>query len=99
MLVLLDRLGRAAVQSGGEPVLGGLPDGVMYVAGLWDDPLVEFLMQVPELVYDGGLGGAADLAPVALAVVGVAERYFAAPQSRAVPVASGIAAGAAAVFE
>jgi hypothetical protein len=56
-------------------------------------------MQVPELVHHGGLGGAADLAPVALAVAGVPERYLAAPQSRAVPVAAGVTAGTAAVIE
>jgi len=51
-----------------------LPDGVVDVAGLRDDPLVEFLVQVPELVDDGGLGLAADFPPVALAVAGVPER-------------------------
>jgi hypothetical protein len=77
----------------------GLAYGVVDVAGLRGDALVEFLVQVPELVDDGGLGLPADLAPVALAVAGVAEGDLAAPQSGAVPVASGIAAGAAAVFE
>jgi hypothetical protein len=71
----------------------------VYVAGLRDDPLAEFGVQVPELVDDGGLSLAADLAPVALAVAGVPEGDLAAPQSRAVPVGSGVAAGAAAVFE
>jgi hypothetical protein len=51
-------------------------------------------MQVAELVHDGGLGLAADLAPLALPVAGVAQRQFTAPQARAVPVAV-----RAAVFE
>ena len=55
-------------------------------------------MQVAELIDDGGLGLAADLAAGALAVAGVAGRDLAAPQARAVPVAFGVAAGAA-VFE
>jgi hypothetical protein len=42
------------------------------VAGLGGDALAELVMQVAELVDDGGLGGAADLAPLALAVAGVA---------------------------
>jgi len=50
---------------------------------------------VAELVHDGGLGGAADLAPLALAVAGVAGGDLAAPQARAVPVALRVAAGAA----
>ena len=37
VLVLGDRLGRAAVQPVGEPVLGGLPDSVMGIAGLGGD--------------------------------------------------------------
>jgi hypothetical protein len=37
VLVLLDRLGGAAVEAVGEPVPGGLPDGVMGVAGLRGD--------------------------------------------------------------
>src|SRR6516162_6332758 len=41
VLVLLDCLGGAAVEPGGEPVLGGLAYGVVDVAGLGDDPLVE----------------------------------------------------------
>ena len=81
-----------------EPVLGGLPDGVVDVAGLGGDALVELGVQVAELVDDGGLGLAADLAPLALAVLCVAERQFAAPQAGAVPVAVRVAAGAA-VFE
>ena len=98
VLVLGDGLGRAAVQPVGEPVLGGLPDGVVDVAGLGGDALVELGVQVAELVDDGGLGLAADLAPVALAVAGVAEGDLAAPQAGAVPVAVRVAAGAA-VFE
>jgi hypothetical protein len=82
----------------GEPVLGGLADGVVGVAGLGGDAGVELGAQVAELVHDGGLGGAADLAPLAFAVAGVAHRDLAAPQARAVPVAVRVAAGAA-VFE
>ena len=82
VLVLRDRLGRAAVQPVGEPVLGGLPDGVVGVAGLGGDALVELGVQVAELVDDGGLGLAADLAAGALAVAGVAEGDLAAPQAR-----------------
>ena len=41
VLVLLDGFGGAAVQPVGEPVLGGLPDGVVGVAGLGGDALVE----------------------------------------------------------
>ena len=73
VLVLGDRLGGAAVQPVGEPVLGGLPDGVVGVAGLGGDPFVELGVQVAELVHDGGLGRAADLPPLALAVAGVAH--------------------------
>src|SRR6516225_4767555 len=61
-------------------------------------PFVELGVQVAELVDDGGLGGTADLAAGALAVAGVAEGDLAAPQAGAVPVAPGVAAGAA-VFE
>jgi hypothetical protein len=46
VLVLFDRLGGAAVEPGGEPVFGGLPDGVVYVACLRGDALVELLVQV-----------------------------------------------------
>ena len=74
VLVLGDCLGGAAVQPVGEPVLGGLPDGVVGVAGLGGDAFVELGVQVAELVHDGGLGRAADLAPLALAVAGVAQR-------------------------
>ena len=98
VLVLGDRLGGAAVQPGGEPVLGGLPDGVVGVAGLGGDALVELGVQVAELVHDGGLGLAADLAAGALAVAGVAEGDLAAPQAGAVPVAVRVPARAA-VFE
>jgi len=72
--VLRDRLGGAAVQPVGEPVLGGLPDGVVGVAGLRGDAFVELGVQVAELVHDGGLGLAADLPPLALPVAGVAQR-------------------------
>ncbi len=82
----------------GEPVLGGLPDGVVVVAGFGGDALVELVMQVAQFVDDGGLGGATDLAAGAFAVAGVAEGDFAAPQAGAVPVALRVAAGAA-VFE
>ncbi len=82
----------------GEPVLGGLPDGVVGVAGLGGGPFVELGAQVAELVDDGGLGGGADFAAGALAVAGVAEGDLAAPQAGAVPVAVRVAAGAA-VFE
>jgi hypothetical protein len=98
VLVFLDGLGRAAVEAGGEPVLGGLPDGVVDVAGLGGDALVELGVQVAELVDDGGLGLAADLAAGAFPVAGVPEGDLAAPQAGAVPVAPGVAAGAA-VFE
>ena len=98
VLVLLDGLGGAALEPVGEPVVGGLADGVVGVAGLGGDALVELGVQVAELVDDGGLGGAADLAAGAFPVAGVAEGDLAAPQARAVPVALGVAAGAA-VFE
>jgi hypothetical protein len=88
-------LGEAAVQPGGEPVLGGLPDGVMGVAGLGGDALVELQVQVAELIHDGGFGLAADLAPLACPGAGVAEGDLAAPQAREVPVPLGVAAGAA----
>ena len=81
-----------------EPVLGGLPDGVMGVAGLGGDALVELKAQVAELVHHGGLGGAADLAAGAFPVAGVPEGNLAVPQPRAMPVALRVAAGAA-VFE
>src|SRR6266571_3909603 len=91
ILVLLDRLGRAAVKPVREPVLCGLPYGVMGVTGLRDDPFVEILVQLLELVHDGGLGLAADLPPVALSAFGIPERYLTAPQPRAVPVAFRVA--------
>jgi hypothetical protein len=75
-----------------------LSDGVVGVAGFRGDPFVELGAQVAELVHDGGLGGAADLAAGALAVAGVAGGDLAAPQAGAVPVAVRVAAGAA-VFE
>ena len=74
VLVLGDRLGGAAVEPVGEPVLGGLPDGVVGVAGLGGDPFVELGVQVAELVHDGGLGLAADLPPLAPPVAGIAQR-------------------------
>ena len=98
VLVLGDGLGGAAVQSVGEPVLGGLADGVVDVAGLGTDPFVELGAQVAELVYHGGLGSAADLPPLALPVAGVAHGEFTAPQAGAVPVPLRVATGAA-VFE
>ena len=52
-------------------------------------------MQVAELVDDGGLGLAADLAAGALAVAGVPEGDLAAPQAGAIPVAVRVAARAA----
>ena len=55
-------------------------------------------MQVAELIHHGGLGLAADLAPLALPVAGVAHGELAAPQAGAVPVAVRVAAGPA-VFE
>ena len=70
----------------------------MGVAGLGGDAGVELGAQVAELVHDGGFGRAADLAPLAPAVAGVAQCQFAAPQAGAVPVAAGVATGAA-VFE
>jgi hypothetical protein len=68
------------------------------VAGLGGDALVELVVQVAELVDDGGFGGAADFAAGSCAVAGVAGGELAAPQARAVAVALGVAAGAA-VFE
>ena len=95
VLVLGDRFGGAAVQPTGEPVLGGLPDGVVGIAGFGGDSLVELQVQVQvaELVHDGGLGLAADLAAGAFPVAGVAHGEFAAPQARAVPVAFRVTAG------
>ena len=49
VLVLRDRLVGAAVEPVGEPVLGGLADGVVGVAGLGGDALVELVVQVAEL--------------------------------------------------
>ena len=100
VLVLRDRFGGAAVEPGGEPVRGGLPDGVVGVAGLGGDALVELEVQVAELVHDGGLGRAADLAAGAFPLVaGVPDGDLAAPQARAVPVAFGVAAGSAVLEE
>ena len=73
VLVLLDGLGGAALEPVGEPVVGGLPDGVVGVAGFGGDALVELVVQVAELVDDGGFGGAADFAAGAFPVAGVAE--------------------------
>ena len=55
-------------------------------------------MQLPESVQDGGFGRAADLPPLASAILGVAHSYLAAPQPWTVPVAFRITAGTA-VFE
>jgi hypothetical protein len=60
--------------------------------------LVELGVQVAELVHHGGLGRAADLAPLALPVARIAHGELAAPQAGAVPVAVRVAAGPA-VFE
>jgi hypothetical protein len=79
ILVLGDRLGRAALQPVLEPVLGGLPERVVGVAGLGGDARVELESQVAELVHDGYLGLAADLPPLALPVAGVPQRQLAAP--------------------
>ena len=73
VLVLGDGLGGAAVEPVGEPVLGGLPHGVVGVARLGGDPLVELGVQVAELIHHGGLGLAADLPPLALPVAGIAH--------------------------
>jgi hypothetical protein len=62
----------------GEPVLGGLPDGVVDVAGFGGEAFVEFGVQVAEFVDDGGFGGAADFAAGAGAVAGVAGGELAA---------------------
>jgi hypothetical protein len=62
----------------GEPVVGRLPDGVVDVACLGNDALVELGAQVAELVDDGGFGRAADFAAGAGAVAGVAGGDFAA---------------------
>jgi hypothetical protein len=48
VLVFLDGLGGAALEPVGEPVLGGLPDGVVGVAGLGGDAFVELEVQVAE---------------------------------------------------
>jgi hypothetical protein len=95
VLVLRHRFGGAAVQAVGEPVLGGLPECVVGVAGLRGDALVELVVQVPELVDDGRFGGAADLAAGPCAVAGVPGGEFATPQARAASVAVRVAAGAA----
>jgi hypothetical protein len=68
------------------------------IAGLGGDALVELVVQVAELVDDGGFGGAADFAPGAFAVAGVPGGELAAPQARAASVAVRVAARAA-VFE
>jgi hypothetical protein len=65
------------------------------VAGLVGDAIVKLGVQIAELVHDGGLGLAADLAAGAFPVAGVAQSDLAAPQARAVPVAFGVAAGTA----
>jgi len=51
----------------------------MGVVGLAGDPFVEFVVQVAELINDGGLGGAADFTAGACAVAGVPGGDFAAP--------------------
>jgi hypothetical protein len=63
----------------GELVLGGLAEGVVGVAGLGGAALVEPVVQVAELVDDGGFGGAADFAAGAFPVAGVAGGELAAP--------------------
>ena len=65
-------LGRA-LQPVGEPVPGGLPYGAVGVVGLRVMPWSKPVVQVAELVHDGGLGFAADLPPVALSVAGIAH--------------------------
>jgi hypothetical protein len=49
-------------------------------------------MQFPQIVHGGGLGLAADLPPGAFPIAGVRQRYLAAPQTRAMPVAFGVTA-------
>jgi hypothetical protein len=63
----------------GEPVVGGLPDSVMGVAGLGGDTGVELVVQVAELVDNGGFSSAADFAAGAFPVAGVAGGELAAP--------------------
>ncbi len=88
----------AAFEPVGEPVVGGLADGVVGVAGFGGDAGVELGVQVAEFVDDGGFGGAADFPAGAFPVAGVAGGELAAPEAGAGAVALGVAAGAA-VFE
>jgi len=55
VVVLGDRFGGAALQPVGEPVRGGLPDGVVGVAGFGCDALVELGVQVAELTTTAAL--------------------------------------------
>ena len=52
-------------------------------------------MQLAKLVQHGGLGLTADLPPGTPTLLGVAQRYLAAPQPGTMPVALGVPAGTA----
>src|SRR5262249_54717845 len=100
VLVLLDRLGRAAVEPFLQPVLCRLAYGVGGVASLRSDPHVQVGVQGLQLVLDRGLGLAGDFPPdAALAIRRVPERDRATPYARAAVVPFRIAASTAPVLK
>jgi hypothetical protein len=100
ILVLLDRLRRAAVKPFLQPVLCSLAYGVSGVASLRSDPCVQVGVQDPQLVLDGGSGQARDLPPyAALAVRGVPEGNGTTPYARAAIVPSRVAARTSTVLK
>jgi len=89
VLVLLDCLGRPAVQPFLQPVVGCVPDGVVRPGS---DARFEVAVQRLEPVLDHGLGLAGDLAPDPLPVWTEPEADDAAPPALAVPVPVAVAA-------
>jgi hypothetical protein len=90
VFVLLDGLGRPAVQSLAQPVVGGVPERIVR-PGL--DAGVEVIMKRAQPVLDDGPGFAGDLAPDAFPVGPESEADHAPPAALAVPVPFAVAAG------
>ena len=89
VLVLLDRLGGAAVQALREPIVCGTPDRVVR---LRPDPCFDVAVEGFEPVLNDGLGLAGDLAPDPPAVRVVPEADDSSPPAVAVPVAVAVTA-------
>jgi hypothetical protein len=89
VLVLLDRLGGAAVQALGEPVFGGAADRVVR---LGPDACFDVAVERLEPVLDDGLGLPGDFAADPLAVRVESEADHSPPASVAVPMPVAVAA-------